>query len=169
MRELGASPREFCALSKDKAGKIYLSAGFRISQSEANQGMERRTPEQAGVESAISNVVEWIRLGVETIGAIIVVVGVAMALWLLITRRDKMRFNLVRLTLARFLALALEFQLAADILSTTIAPSWDKIGKLAVIAIIRTALNFFLMREMKEAAEVRDHEAALHPTSGEAK
>jgi uncharacterized membrane protein len=84
--------------------------------------METRTPEQAGVESAISNVVEWIRLGVETIGAIIVVVGVAMALWLLITRRDKMRFNLVRLTLARFLALALEFQLAADILSTTIAP-----------------------------------------------
>ncbi|MGZ8938813.1 MAG: DUF1622 domain-containing protein, partial [Limisphaerales bacterium] len=97
------------------------------------------------------------------------VVGVAMALWLLITRRDKMRFNLVRLTLARFLALALEFQLAADILSTTIAPSWDKIGKLAVIAIIRTALNFFLMREMKEAAEVRDHEAAIHPTGGAAK
>lgn len=124
--------------------------------------METRTPEGTGVEAAISNVVEWIRLGVETIGAGIVVIGVAVALWLLITRRDKMRFNLVRLTLARFLALALEFQLAADVLSTTIAPTWDKIGKLAVIAIIRTALNYFLMREMKEAAEVQEHEAALH-------
>lgn len=115
-------------------------------------------PEQLGVQSAISNIVEWIRLGVETIGAAIVVVGVGIALWLLLTKRDKTRFNAVRLTLARYLALALEFQLAADILSTTVAPTWDKIGKLAVIAIIRTALNFFLMREMREAAEVGAHE-----------
>jgi len=55
-----------------------------------------------------------------------------------------------RLTLARFLAIALEFQLGADILSTAVAPSWDAIGKLAAIAIIRTALNYFLSREMRE-------------------
>ena len=126
-----------------------------------SERMENRTPEQLGVQSAISNIVEWIRLGVETIGAAIVVIGVAIALWLLLTKRDKTRFNAVRLTLARYLALALEFQLAADILSTTIAPTWDKIGKLAVIAIIRTALNFFLMREMKEAAEVGANEGAV--------
>lgn len=35
----------------------------------------------------------------------------------------------VRLTLARYLALAIEFELAADILSTAIAPRWDQIGK----------------------------------------
>jgi hypothetical protein len=45
---------------------------------------------------------------------------------------------------------ALELQLGADILSTAIAPSWDQIGKLGAVAIIRTALNFFLMREMHE-------------------
>lgn len=123
--------------------------------------MENRMPEQLGVQSAISNIVEWIRLGVETIGAAIVVIGVGIALWLLLTKRDKTRFNAVRLTLARYLALALEFQLAADILSTTVAPTWDKIGKLAVIAIIRTALNFFLMREMREAAEVGAHEETV--------
>jgi hypothetical protein len=53
------------------------------------------------------------------------------------------------LTLARFLAIALEFQLGADILSTAVAPSWDAIGKLAAIAVIRTALNYFLSREMR--------------------
>lgn len=132
-----------------------------MSETAQNERMGERTPEHLGVQSAISNIVEWIRLGVETIGAAIVVIGVAMALWLLLTKREKTRFNLVRLTLARYLALALEFQLAADILSTTIAPTWDKIGKLAVIAIIRTALNFFLMREMKEAAEVGEHEKAV--------
>jgi len=73
-------------------------------------------------------------------------------------------FGAVRLTLARYLSLALEFQLAADILSTAIAPSWDQIGKLGAIAVIRTGLNFFLAREMaNEAAEA----GAAH--SGEAK
>ncbi len=58
-------------------------------------------------------------------------------------------FTAIRLTLARYLALALEFQLAADILSTAIAPSWEQIGKLGAIAVIRTALNFFLSKEMQ--------------------
>jgi uncharacterized membrane protein len=48
------------------------------------------------------------------------------------------------------LALALEFQLGADILSTAIAPSWEQIGKLGAIAVIRTALNFFLSKEMQD-------------------
>lgn len=65
-------------------------------------------------------------------------------------------YNRIRLTLARYLALALEFQLGADILSTAIAPSWDQIGKLGAIAIIRTALNFFLTREMREEREKAD-------------
>ena len=55
----------------------------------------------------------------------------------------------IRLTLARYLSLALEFQLAADILSTAISPSWDEIGKLAAIAVIRTGLNYFLAMEIK--------------------
>ena len=52
-----------------------------------------------------------------------------------------------------YLSLALEFQLAADILSTAIAPTWEELGKLGVTATIRTALNYFLSREMKEYTE----------------
>ncbi len=47
-----------------------------------------------------------------------------------------------------YLALGLEFALAADILRTAIAPSWRDIGQLAAIATLRTALNFFLEREI---------------------
>ncbi|UBV43776.1 DUF1622 domain-containing protein [Deinococcus taeanensis] len=54
----------------------------------------------------------------------------------------------LRLELGRWLAVALEFTLAADILRTAIAPSWDDIGKLAAIATLRTLLNFFLQREI---------------------
>lgn len=60
----------------------------------------------------------------------------------------------IRLRLGRWLALALEFLLAADILRTAVAPTWSEIGQLAAIATIRTALNFFLQLEI-DRAEVR--------------
>lgn len=65
-------------------------------------------------------------------------------------------FNRIRLSLGRFLALGLEFQLAGDVLRTAIAPSFDQIGQLAAIAAIRTGLNFFLGREIE--AERREVE-----------
>lgn len=61
----------------------------------------------------------------------------------------------VRLRLGRWLALALEFELGADILRTAVAPTWSEIGQLAAIAAVRTALNFFLQREIDQAAERR--------------
>ena len=57
--------------------------------------------------------------------------------------------NEVRLTLGRWLAVALEFELAADILNTAITPTWSDIEKLAAIAALRTALNYFLEREIR--------------------
>lgn len=47
-------------------------------------------------------------------------------------------------------AVALEILLGADVLATAVAPSWDDIGKLAAIAVLRTALNYFLGKELKE-------------------
>jgi uncharacterized membrane protein len=109
-------------------------------------------PAEAGIEEIIANLVLWLKLAIEAIGALVIGVGMLLA-GLRFTRgsfppaaRD---FTDARLTLARFLAIALEFQLGADILSTAVAPSWDAIGKLAAIAVIRTALNYFLSREMQ--------------------
>ena len=59
----------------------------------------------------------------------------------------------VRLRLGRWLALALEFLLAADILRTAVAPTWSEVGQLAAIATLRTALNFFLQLEIDKAEE----------------
>ena len=58
----------------------------------------------------------------------------------------------IRLRLGRWLALALEFELGADILRTAIAPTWMEIGQLAAIATIRTLLNYFLQQEIDRAA-----------------
>lgn len=61
----------------------------------------------------------------------------------------------VWLRYGRWLVAALTFQLAADIIETSIAPTWDDVGRLAVIAIVRTLLNYFLE---KDIVEVRDRE-----------
>lgn len=57
------------------------------------------------------------------------------------------------LSLARWLLLGLEFTLAADIVRTVISPSWNDIGELAAIALIRTFLNYFLERDLDSAAK----------------
>jgi uncharacterized membrane protein len=56
----------------------------------------------------------------------------------------------VWLRYARFLVMALTFQLAADIIETSISTSWEAIGRLAAIAVIRTFLEFFLERDVSE-------------------
>ena len=104
-------------------------------------------------QGTIIDLVQWLRLAVETMSAVVIAAGVGMAIYDF-TRAFALRrpegYGDVRQTLARYLALALELQLGADILSTAIAPSWDQIGKLGAIAVIRTGLNYFLIREIRE-------------------
>jgi uncharacterized membrane protein len=104
-------------------------------------------------EETVVAAVQWLKLGVELVGATIIFLGILTAGALLVkalAARRTADFTAIRLTLARYLALALEFQLGADILSAAIAPSWEQIGKLGAIAVIRTALNFFLSKEMEQ-------------------
>ena len=61
---------------------------------------------------------------------------------------------------AIWIMLALEFALAADIVGTAIAPTWDQIGQLAAIAVIRTVLNFFLAKDLESFARPEDKKAA---------
>lgn len=100
----------------------------------------------------VLNAVGWLRLLIEATGATLVGIGFLVAVVGLLRSLftgGGANFTAVRLTLAKYLALALEFQLGADILSTAIAPSWEQIGKLAAIAVIRTGLNYFLSVEMR--------------------
>lgn len=55
-----------------------------------------------------------------------------------------------RVTFGSAVAVSLELLLGADVLATAVAPSWDDIGKLAAIAVLRTSLNYFLGKELKE-------------------
>lgn len=104
-------------------------------------------------EALLREVVDMFVRVVEAAGALIIFLGAVVAIvqfLRVLPKRDPHEFVRVRLTLGRFLALGLEFQLASDVLRTAISPSFEELGKLAVVATIRTALNFFLAREIKE-------------------
>lgn len=103
-------------------------------------------------EGRIQAAVQWLRLGVETMGAAVIALGVVVGVYMFVrsTLRGRSEgYTGTRLTMARYLAVALEFQLAADILSTAVAPTWERIGMLGAVAAIRTGLNYFLSREME--------------------
>jgi uncharacterized membrane protein len=77
--------------------------------------------------------------------AIIAVVGAIFS-----RTADELRGREIWLKFATWILLALEFALAADIVHTAVAPTWEDIWKLAVIAVIRTMLNYFLAKDIAD-------------------
>ncbi|MCQ4212808.1 DUF1622 domain-containing protein [Streptomyces longispororuber] len=126
-------------------------------------------------ESTLHEVIGLLVRLVESAGALIIFTGAVWAFAQVVRagvpghRRGRAAdFNRIRLGLGRFLVLGLEFQLAGDVLRTTVAPSFAEIGQMAAIAAIRTALNYFLGREIaQEKAEIeRGDTAPAHDTKG---
>lgn len=101
-----------------------------------------------GLEAAVIAAASWLKLGIEAVSVAIILVAMLLALGRLLGQAFGRQTGDVRMGLARGLSLALEFQLAADIVGTAISPDWDQIGKLAAVAAIRTFLNYFLQREL---------------------
>ena len=99
----------------------------------------------------------WIEAGAATVIAIASLRALGNFLIAIITDRSLLvPKEEIRLSLGRSLALALELELGADILKTAVAPTWNDVGLLAAIAVLRTALNYFLERELRNA-EQRDN------------
>jgi uncharacterized membrane protein len=78
---------------------------------------------------------------------------------------DEMRGREIWIRFATWILLALEFALAADLVRTAVAPTWDDISKLAVIATIRTMLNYFLAKDIAEFERVQ--QSGKNPPPGQ--
>jgi uncharacterized membrane protein len=117
------------------------------------------------LENIFQNLAEHVALALEAISVVVLALGGLEAAWQTLwpLLRGRVSHGIRRaawLSLARWLVLSLEFMLAADVVRTAIAPDWDAIGKLGAIALIRTFLNYFLERDLKEAIPALD---AVHP------
>jgi len=121
-------------------------------------------------EETVRTVVDVLVRLVESAGAIVIFSGAAIAfvrfVVVAVRSRSAADFVPIRLDLGRFLAIGLEFQLASDILRTAVAPTFLEIGELAAVAAIRTVLNFFLAREIRdERAEVEENRREADTTA----
>jgi len=101
---------------------------------------------------------------VSGIGVLIVLVGVVEAAWRFLRLRLDgngghahllMQTDFVRERLGAHLLLGLDFFVAADIIKSTLAPTWENVGILGAIVAIRIVLSYFLSREMEQSRRER--------------
>jgi uncharacterized membrane protein len=108
-----------------------------------------------------------VALACEALAALLLAVGVievVIGLVLGIPRWSDLRLKkMVWVRFASWLLLALELTLAADIVRTAIAPTWNDIGQLAAIAAIRTVLNLFLERDLESSSRDLNLAAFANP------
>lgn len=116
--------------------------------------LEKELPDW-GMEELFKKLADSVALGVESGAVLIIAYGAIEAIYQLIdgVSRGRTKAGQRKEILVRFgvwLLLGLEFELAADIVRTVIAPSWTEIGQLAAIGFIRTFLNFFLEKDLEK-------------------
>lgn len=111
-------------------------------------------------EEWLKVIVGYLAAGAEIAAAVViggaVVRGILSYVRQLFSR--KQHFNsteVIRLQLGRVLALSLEFTVASDILRTAVAPTHQDISNLAAIVLLRTLLNYFLEREIRQGEQSR--------------
>jgi uncharacterized membrane protein len=103
---------------------------------------------------------EIVTIILEAISVICIIIGIFVSIVEMARRRKSKTlitpfYLKVRIKFGGWLVLALEYQLAADIVGTTIAPTTEHLIRLGAIAVIRTFLNYFLNKEIKEEIEYR--------------
>jgi uncharacterized membrane protein len=119
------------------------------------------------LEIGLEQLVAIAKFTLEALSVACVVAGllktIQLAFWLNLRRRETpFPFNRVRLRFGVWLALALEFQLGADIVASTVAPNLESLAKLALLAVIRTFLNYFLSKELEAQLALEKEQAVLH-------
>jgi uncharacterized membrane protein len=127
-----------------------LRVARALAQSHGHWGI-RAIP----LEERFSEIASYIALLIEAGAVLVVAFGAFQALVSLVAAiigrsADEMRGREIWIRFATWILLALEFALAADLVRTAVAPTWDDISKLAVIATIRTMLNYFLAKDIAE-------------------
>ena len=104
----------------------------------------------ATLAMALRSVLEALSLGTVLLG-LLITLRQAWQGWR-VRRRGPTAFQAVRLTFGSWLAMALEFQLGADIVATSTSPTGANLVQLGVVAVIRTLLNVFLARDLEAEA-----------------
>jgi len=115
----------------------------------------------ASLEAQFGEIASYIALVIEAGAVLVVAFGAVQAFVAVVATAvsrgaSEMQGREIWLRFATWILLGLEFALAADLVRTAVAPTWEDISKLAVIATIRTMLNYFLAKDIAEFDSVRN-------------
>lgn len=110
------------------------------------------------MNETVKTVAHYVASISEVIAVIFIISGIIGAVWIYIRKTFFIKTDYIAMAesrnhLGHSLSLSLEFLIGADILKTAITPSWQDIGQLAAIVGIRTVLNWFLSKELKQTVE----------------
>src|SRR5689334_7051415 len=108
------------------------------------------------MNEAAEFITKYLSRAVELAAAIVIAIALLEAFYSLIRKfmsKTDLTNEKIRIKFGSYVAVALELLLGADVLATAVAPTWNDIGKLAAIAVLRTSLNYFLGKELQEIKE----------------
>jgi uncharacterized membrane protein len=115
------------------------------------------------VQAMLVRITEITVLVIETMALVIIIFGTVGAFIATLKecfkRTSGHERRIVWLQFSRWLVAGLTFQLAADIVESSIATNWTSLGRLAAIAAIRTFLNYFLERDVADIRELENEHA----------
>jgi uncharacterized membrane protein len=124
------------------------------------------------MEELLHATAHFVALGIEAISIVIIAAGAIEAVIGIVrivlhpgtTNRERRG---LWLDFARWLVAGLTFQMAADIVNTSFEPTWDELGRLGLIAVIRTFLSFFLDREVSDTRILQRGSEKRDPNAGD--
>jgi len=97
------------------------------------------------VSHTVASVLGYIGVGIIIFGAL---KGFLHFLYAAVTRAGHIPH--IRIEFAKHLSLGLEFLVGKDIIGTIVNPSWDELGKLGAIIVLRTIVALFLDYELEK-------------------
>ena len=113
----------------------------------------------------VHSIIEVTHLSISAVGGGVVILGVAEAAFRFVSLKFKPNLDMMKETdrirerLGAHLLLSLEIFIGADIINSVVTPSWEKVGILAVIVVIRTVLSYFLAKEIEQTRRTNEAEA----------
>jgi len=107
----------------------------------------------------VHNIVQIITIAISSVGAFVVIWGVLKAAFdffsLKFTKHKEplSEVESIRQYLGGHLLLGLEIFIGADIISSVVSPTWEKVGILATIVVVRVVLSYFLRMELRQSRQ----------------
>ncbi len=137
---------------------LVLLLGLNVGQATAEANPA------AGLETWLKLIVGYLAAGAEIAAALVIGLAIIQGIFnyfrqFLIQADPHVNSSeVIRLRLGRVLALGLEFTVASDILRTAVAPTRQDILNLGAIVLLRSLLNYFLEREIRQGEESRQQD-----------